>query len=140
MDWNNSLFENKVRKIDIDENKIRQLQISALKRKSFVDSHPITESNSPVLINELYSAAEQLVYAVIYSYGFEIEGKEHMHYFLRDVLNNNFISKSIKHYEKLCKEIISQGRSLNAKESLQMVKELKSIIEEIQKEIQYSRR
>ena len=140
MDWNNSLFENKVRKIDADENKIKQLQISALKRKSFVDSHPITDSNSSVLITELFNAAEQLVNAVIESYGFQVDTKECVHYFLRDVLSNNFICNSMKQYEKLCREITSQGRNISAKEGLQIIQELKFLLEELQKEVRYSRR
>ena len=140
MDWNNSLFENKVRKIDLDESKIKTLQISACKRKSFVDSHPITDNNVSVLITALYSSVEQMVYAVIASYGFEVSNKECIHYFLRDVLNNNFISNSVKQYEKLSTEIIKNGKNLNAKEGLQMVKELKYVFEELQKEVRYSRR
>lgn len=140
MDWNNSLFENKVKKVEIDGAKIKNLQISACKRKSFVDSHPITDHNVSILITELYSSVEQMVYAVIASYGFEVSGRECLNYFLRDVLSNNYLHNSVKQHEKLCEEIINHGRSINSKEGLQIVKDLKFLFEELQKEVQYSRR
>lgn len=133
MKFEDCLEENKIIKISQDERRAKSLRKVARDRLKYLDKEEITKLNCSFILEHYYSALIEFLHSIALKRGYKILNHLCITSFIREVLNRKDISKEFDKFRKIRNNLVYYGRRLDSKIAKKRIKEIKKIINQVQK-------
>jgi len=133
MNFENSINNGKARKSMPNRIRASSLFESSILAIETAKTIQLSQNSSKSVLRELYEGLREYCEAIGYSKGYQFLDHESIGLFLRDVLNEQSLSKKFDRYRKLRNGINYYGESIDIETVKEALIEIPQIIKELEK-------
>jgi len=133
MNFENSLIEGKAKKVTPNKIRASSLFKSSAQAIETAKLIRLTASTLKSIIRELYEGLREYCEAIGYLKGYKFQDHESITYFLRDILNEQSLSKKFDRYRRLRNGINYYGEDVDIETVKEAIKEIPNIVKELKK-------
>ena len=128
MNFELCLRNGKIKRVKINKNRAMSLFNSSIQAIETAKQIPLNTNTSKTILRELYEGLREYCEAIGYLNGYKFLNHESISFFLRDILNEQFLSKRFDRYRKLRNGINYYGDNIKVETVQEAVSEIPRLV------------